>query len=145
MEYHKAKTLPEAVALNAAYTDMPVLAGGTDLIVQWRSGVISPRGFVDVSSVPEMKVIAEAEGFIEIGAAATHSMIAKNALVQKGIPMLAEACSSIGATQIQNRGTIGGNIMNASPAGDTLPVLLVCDAEFKLQDIKGERWVAARA
>jgi carbon-monoxide dehydrogenase medium subunit len=143
MEYHKANTLAEAVALNAAYPDLPVLAGGTDLIVGWRSGLIAPKGFIDISSVEEIKTVEDVNGLLEIGAAATHAFIAKSDLVGERASLLSKACLSIGACQIQNRGTIGGNIMNASPAGDTLPVLLIYDAEFKLQTVKGERWVNA--
>jgi CO/xanthine dehydrogenase FAD-binding subunit len=142
--YHKADNLPEAVALNAAYPDYPPLAGGTDLIVQWRSGIRKLDGVVDISCVDELKRIYDEKKEIEIGACATHSDIIGNAAVKKHLPLLVQACMSIGATQIQNRGTIGGNIMNASPAGDALPVLLIYDAEMLLQNVKGERWVPVR-
>jgi CO/xanthine dehydrogenase FAD-binding subunit len=141
--YNKASTLPEAIALSAANPNMPVLAGGTDLIVQWRSGLISPPGFVDISSVAELRTISANDTFIEIGACATHAAIAADAGVNLHLPALAKACLSIGAAQIQNRGTIGGNIMNASPAGDTLPVVLAYGAELKLESVKGARWVSA--
>ncbi len=141
--YHKASTLPEAIALNAANPGMPVLAGGTDLIVQWRSGLISPPGFVDISSIAELKKIVADDSFLEIGACATHAAIANDVNVNSHLPALAKACLSIGAVQIQNRGTIGGNIMNASPAGDTLPAVLAYGAELKLESVKGARWVSA--
>ena len=122
--YHKAENIAEAIALNAAYPDMPVVAGGTDLIVQWRAGNIDLKGVIDISSVPEMELIDEGNDVIEIGACVTHSEIIADEFVRKHIPLLVEACKTIGAAQIQNTGTLGGNIMNASPAGDTLPVLL---------------------
>lgn len=143
-DYHIAKSLPEAIALNAAYPDHPVLAGGTDLIVQWRSGVISPGGVIDISHVAELKAISEEEDWVTVGAGATHAEIARSECVVKYIPLLAKACLSIGAVQIQNQGTIGGNIMNASPAGDALPAIMVYDAELCLQDVKGERWIPAK-
>lgn len=143
-EYHKAVTLPEAVALNAAYSNFPVLAGGTDLIVQWRAGIRNLQGVVDISGVEEMKSIDFNEDVIEIGACSTHAEISRNTEVIKYLPLLAKACRSIGAVQIQNRGTIGGNIMNASPAGDIPPALVVYDTDLLLSSVKGERWVAAR-
>jgi len=142
--YHKAKTLAEAVALGATYSDLPVLAGGTDLIAQKNSGLIDLHGVVDISGVDELKVIKEEGKTIEIGALATHADILKNEAVLKYLPLLAQACSTIGAAQIQNRGTIGGNIMNASPAGDTPPVLMVYESDFMLRDLKSERWVPSR-
>jgi len=143
-EYHRAETLPEAIALNAAHSDLPVMAGGTDLLVQWRAGAIDLEGVVDISGVEGLKLIEEGEDVIEIGAGAVHSDIIRDEAVKKYLPLLAESCASIGAVQIQNRGTIGGNIMNASPAGDALPAILVYDAELKLQNLKGERWVQVR-
>lgn len=142
--YEKAKTLPEAIALFAANSGrFPVLAGGTDIIVQMRSGLISPKGLVDISALDELKKIGEIENCIEIGACATHASIANSELVREYLPVLSEACSTVGATQIQNRGTIGGNIMNASPAGDTLTVIMALCADLLVQSVSGERWVSA--
>lgn len=140
--YEKAKSVAEAIGLHTMHGGRyPILAGGTDLIVQWRSGTISPEGFVDISALEELELIAEAGEFIEIGALATHAMIADSKIISKFVPVLADACKTIGAAQIQNRGTIGGNIMNASPAGDTLPVLAALDAELMAQSLTGERWI----
>ena len=144
--YHKPPTLPEALAL--VYSNpskFPVLAGGTDIIVQWKSGIINPSGIIDISAVDELAVIIEKEDSVEIGALATHAQIAANKIVGRHLPVLSDACKSIGALQIQNRGTIGGNIMNASPAGDTLPVLAAFDAEILAQDLTGERWIPVRS
>lgn len=142
--YEKALSLPEALALFGANSGrFPILAGGTDIVVQWRSGVISPKGIIDISAVDELKKIEETDDAIEIGALATHTAIASNPLIMKHVRVLSDACKTIGASQIQNRGTIGGNVMNASPAGDTLPVALAMDAEFLAQNLKGERWIPA--
>lgn len=140
--YEKPKSVPEAIALFAMHSGkIPILAGGTDLIAQWKTGAISPQGFIDIFGLDELKVIAEKDDAIELGALATHAMIVSSAIVNKFAPVLAAACATIGAAQIQNRGTIGGNIMNASPAGDTLPVLAACSAELMAQSLTGERWI----
>ncbi len=141
--FEQAKTLAEAVGLRGAHPELPVLAGGTDLIVQWRSGLIDPPGFIDLSPVAELATIAEEEGRIVIGAMATHAQIMRSALIAERLPVLAEACRTVGAMQIQNRGTIGGNIVNASPCGNTLPVLAAYDAELLAQNIQGKRWIRA--
>ena len=142
--WHKPASLVEAVALYGMNAGrVPILAGGTDLVVQWRSGAIDPPGFIDVSAVPELSAIEEDGDSVVIGAGATHSRIASNDLVREHLPVLAEACLSIGAAQIQNRGTIGGNIMNASPAGDTLPVAAACEARMCASSVKGDRWIPA--
>lgn len=143
--YHKPPTLPEALALLAANpAGLPVMAGGTDLIVQWRSGAIDLHGVIDISELDELRRIEEGEGVIVVGAMATHARIAASEAIARGLPVLAEACRTIGAVQVQNRGTIGGNVMNASPAGDTLPVLAACNAELLAQDLRGERWIPVR-
>jgi CO/xanthine dehydrogenase FAD-binding subunit len=140
--YEKPASLAEAMALGSMHKEFYVLAGGTDLLVQWRSGLIDLPGVIDISSIDDLKGIADAKDGIEIGALATHSQIATSEAVLNHIPVLAEACRTIGAVQIQNRGTIGGNIMNASPAGDTLPVLLALGARLQTQDLKKSRWIA---
>ena len=140
--WHKPASLPEAVALFGMNGGkVPIVAGGTDIVVQWRAGAIDPPGFIDISSVPEILAIEEEKGSIVIGAGVTHARIASNEAVLAHLPVLARACLSIGAVQIQNRGTIGGNVMNASPAGDTLPVALACGASMCAAGVKGERWI----
>ena len=142
--YERPASLAEAIGLRGMHRDFYVLAGGTDLLVQWRTGVVDLPGVIDISTLGELKGITYAKDGVEIGALATHSEIASSDLVAKHLPVLAKACRTIGAIQIQNRGTIGGNIMNSSPAGDTLPVLLALDARFQARDLKKERWIAAR-
>jgi CO/xanthine dehydrogenase FAD-binding subunit len=141
-QYEKPATLPEAVALRTLHAGkFPVLAGGTDVVVQWRTGALALEGVIDISGISELRAIAADKKHIEIGALATHAAIAAHEAIARHVPALAEACRTIGAAQIQNQGTIGGNIMNASPAGDTLPALLAYEAEFLAQDLKGERWI----
>ncbi|MFH1830880.1 MAG: xanthine dehydrogenase family protein subunit M [Pseudomonadota bacterium] len=143
-EYHKPPTLPEALALIAAEsTRFPILAGGTDIVAQWRIGAISPKGLIDISNLQELEAITITESHVEIGALVAHSRIVANEKIAQIFPALACACQSVGCAQIQNMGTIGGNIMNASPAADVPPVLMVYDTKLLAQNLKGERWVSA--
>ena len=126
--YLRPRDLADAVRL---YRDMPdarPLAGGTDLMVMLHAGTVRPEALVDLWSLGELKGIRRVNGGLEIGAAEPYTSIIGSALVQKHCPALVAASRTIGAAQIQNRGTLGGNLANASPAGDTLPVLLAADA-----------------
>lgn len=143
--YEKPTTLPEAIALYAANSGrFPILAGGTDIIVQWRSGAINLEGLIDISGIGDLRTIEASDDAVNIGTLVTHSSIISHPTICEHVPALAKASATIGALQVQNRGTIGGNIMNASPAGDTLPVLIACDAMFLAQDLRGERWIPAK-
>ena len=107
------------------YTDYHVLAGGTDLCVLMNGKIVEPKGLISIWGIEELRGISEENDAITVQTLTTHTDIIESPLVQKYLPALVSACQTIGARQIQNRGTIGGNVMNASPAGDTLPVLLV--------------------
>lgn len=139
-------TLDEAYALLAdadGGTWRP-LAGGTDLMVTITGEIGEPPDRVlDIWALDELRGIrAEADALV-IGALTTYSELRRSSDVARLAPVLAEAAATIGAAQIQNRGTIGGNVVNASPAGDTLPVLLALSAEIVLGSAGGERTVAA--
>jgi len=138
-------SLAEAYAV-AARTDHRPLAGGTDLLVQI-SGEIgpTPEHVLDLWQVPELRGIAVRDDALELGALTTYTEIRRSAACAEHTPALVEAAATIGAAQIQNRGTIGGNVMNASPAGDTLPVLLALDAELVAGSAAGERRIPAAA
>ena len=137
-------SLAEALQLLAAADGLRPIAGGTDLMVQI-TGEIGPppERILDIWRLDELRGISLEDGQLHIGALATYTQIRNSELVLQHVPALAECASTIGAAQIQNRGTIGGNIANASPAGDTLPVLLATDAEIVLSSTSGERQVAA--
>jgi len=122
------------------------IAGGTDLMVRI-TGEISepPDRLVDIWHLQELRGIDLRAGELVVGALSTYTDLRGSALVTTHLPVLAEAAATIGAAQIQNRGTIGGNVVNASPAGDTLPVLLAADARIVLDGRMGERSVAAEA
>ena len=138
------RTLPEAYALLAAAPHRP-LAGGTDLLVQITGELGEPpERVLDIWHLDELRGIRVEANALVIGALTTYAEIRRSPVVADFMPALAEAAATIGAAQIQNRGTIGGNAANASPAGDMLPVLLACDAQFVLGSAQGQRWVAAR-
>src|SRR6185436_12522048 len=117
------------------------LAGCTDLYVTLNFGTLSATRFLDLWRLPTLRRIALSDGMLSIGALATFTEIMQSPLVRRRLPMLAAAAREIGGVQIQNRGTIGGNVANASPAGDTLPVLAAADATVVLASTAGTRRV----
>lgn len=117
-----------------------ILAGGTDLMVQWRSGIMDvPARVVSILGIPKLQSITEVDQEIYIGACVTHAELKRSTLVQKFATSTRMAAGLVGGMQIQTRGTIGGNIVNASPAGDLVPALLVADAEVVVIGLEGER------
>src|SRR5881394_888682 len=126
--YLRPRDVAHAVRLCEGTPDARPLGGGTDLMVMLHAGTIRPRALVDLWSLAELKGIRRVDGGVEIGAAEPYTGISGSALVAEHCPALVAASRTIGAAQIQNRGTLGGNLANASPAGDTLPVLLAADA-----------------
>lgn len=110
-----------------------IIAGGTDLIIDFRNRKRTPANLMDISSIEELKNIRKVENIIEIGAGCTHSFIEKNEMIKSYLPMLAKGCSIIGSTLVRNRGTIGGNIVNNSNCADSIPPLLIMDTKIVLQ------------
>jgi xanthine dehydrogenase small subunit len=138
-----ARSLSEAYELLTAATHQPV-AGGTDLLVQITGELGEPpERVLDIWGLDELRGIAVEPDALVVGALTTYTEIRHSPLVTEFLPALAEAAATIGAAQIQNRGTLGGNAVNASPAGDTLPILLATDAELVLGSARGERSVLA--
>lgn len=133
------RTPAEAVRALARDPQALAFAGGTDLMVGWNMGLLNGRTVVDLSRLSAWKKIAARKSSLRIGALATHADIARHPLVRKHFPLLAAACAEVGAAQIQNRGTIGGNLANASPAGDTFPPLSVYAALVHLVGPGGAR------
>lgn len=120
------------------------LAGGTDMLVQIAGEIGEPpERVLDIWALDELRGISVEADALVIGALTTYTELRRSPLVAEHVPALAEAAATIGAAQIQNRGTVGGNVMNASPAGDTLPVLLALGAEMVLGSASGERIVHA--
>ncbi len=135
------KTLKEALKLQASEASRGrPLAGGTDLMVQWTSGVVAAPGrAISIFDLPELKGISETADTVVIGAAVTHSGIRRSPVVQTHLPSLAQAAATVGGAQIQARGTIAGSVANASPAGDLAPSLLVTDGSVVVASAAGER------
>ena len=136
-EYAAPNTVAEAVQL-LADGDAVVLAGGTDLMLQTGSGQIPYRKrLVNIRRIDEMRGVSKDGDEIRIGALTTITELLNDALLGDMAPVLAEAADQFASSQIRNAGTIGGNICNASPAGDTIPALLVLDAEVELSAFHG--------
>jgi len=119
-----------AKALGQATPRSRILAGGTDLIISLHSGKQPPDMLIDLSGVPELVYIAETPADIRIGAMATFNMIKEHPAIRKNFPALADAAGHVGSNQIRNRATLGGNLANASPAGDAIPVLAMLQAKI---------------
>ena len=124
--------------------DTRPIAGGTDVMVELAAGTHPvERPFVDIRGVDALRGIARTRDELVIGALTTYTELRRSPVVADALPVLAVAAATVGAVQIQNRGTIGGNVANASPAGDLLPVLLAADATIELAGPDGERTVPA--
>ncbi|MGE3840117.1 MAG: xanthine dehydrogenase family protein subunit M [Vicinamibacterales bacterium] len=122
--------------------ELSPLAGCTDIYVGLNAGAWPARRFLNLWRLDELRGIGVHDGVLRLGALTTYSEITESAVVARFLPMLAEAARQIGGVQVRNRGTLGGNLGNASPAGDTLPVFAVAEATVVLRSISGERRVA---
>jgi carbon-monoxide dehydrogenase medium subunit len=120
-----------------------VLAGGTDLLVLLKDQKLTAEAVMSLAGVRDLNFIRYEDGRgATLGALATHGGVATSPIIQQKFPDLAEACSQVGAVQIQNLGTVGGNLCNASPAADVAPPLLLMDAVLTLASTRGERRVS---
>jgi carbon-monoxide dehydrogenase medium subunit len=141
-DYLEPVSVEEAVALLMRYAGKArVMAGGTDLVVMMKMERVKPAAIVNITKIPGLNQIeADAQaGTLRIGALTSIHTIAGHPLVQAAFPCLAEACSAFGSTQVEVMGTIGGNLCNGSPAGDTAPALLVLGAQLTLIGPHGSR------
>ncbi len=120
------------------------LAGGTDLMVQIESGQLRSGSMLSIWHLDELRGVETTDAHLTIGALSTYADVRDHALVRAEYPMLAQAASESGAVAIQNRGTLGGNIVNGSPAADSPPALIAYDAEVELVSKAGARWVRYR-
>jgi len=117
------------------------LAGGTDLMVLFEAGKLELKKLVSIWNLAELKGIAESPDHVTLGALTTYSEVRRSAVLQREFPLLCQAARETGGIATQNRGTLAGNIVNASPAADSPPALLVYDAELELVSAAGSRWV----
>src|SRR3954447_15454056 len=137
------RDLAEAYASLSEAPARPI-AGGTDLMVALTGEIGEPPDrILDLWGLDELRGINLDGDAISLGALTTYTEVRRSALCGEHLPVLVDAAATIGAAQIQNRGTLGGNVANASPAGDTLPVFLASDAVFVLGSARGERHVPA--
>lgn len=141
LELVRPRSVDEALRWLADEPSLVPIAGCTDVFVGLNAGTFPASRFLDLWPLEELQEIGIRDGAIAIGALATHSMIQASPAVVHRVPMLAAACREIGGIQIQNRGTLGGNVANGSPAGDTLPVLAVAEAVIVLRSSRRERRV----
>lgn len=118
-----------------------ILCGGTDLLIKMRAGMIQPELLLDITQVESLRGIRAEGSSIEIGASTLESDIIHSPLVSDHVPLLGSVLRQLGSVQIRNRGTLGGNIVNASPAADSAIPLLLYDSEIRIVSSEGERWV----
>ena len=140
MRYEAPQTMDEAVGLLSAEDGVArVLAGGTDLLVQLRSGHLEPDLVVDVKRIAALhEITAEAGGF-RVGAAVSGAVMGEHAALKQAWPGVVEAVELIGSTQIQGRATMAGNLCNASPAADSVPAMVAADAVVRIAGPNGAR------
>jgi CO/xanthine dehydrogenase FAD-binding subunit len=141
----RPRSLKAALSMMASDPSLTPIAGCTDVYVGLHFGTMRQRKFIDLWKLDELRGIAVKGGVLTIGALTTYTEIIESKIVQKRVPMLVAASREVGGAQIQNRGTLGGNIANASPAGDTLPVLAAAKARVILRSSAGTRTVAVDA
>jgi xanthine dehydrogenase iron-sulfur cluster and FAD-binding subunit A len=140
-QYLRVATIAEACQALAKHgADAHVLAGGTDLLIEWRRSVAKlPPVVVDISTIEELRGISEAGDAVVVKPLTTHSELLQSDLLRRFAPLLASAAAGIGSPQIRNRGTVGGNLMNAATCADTVPPLVALGAVVTLQSARGTR------
>jgi len=143
-QYFAPQKIEEALEILSRYeSEIKIIAGGTDLLVQYFDRLYEINHWLDLKNIKELKDIRINKNQIEIGAMVTHTQLENSEDIKKYYPVLSQAAADIGSPQIRNRGTIGGNIVNASPAGDLLAPLMAYDAQFRLLSMQGEKIVPA--
>lgn len=140
-EYLFPKSVDETLSLLAEYQgEARIIAGGTDLVLQSEQGKCPATVMVDITRLPGLSDIQERDGFVRIGALATHAQVAASPLIQTKAAVLAEACGHVGGPQIRNMATLVGNVVNALPAADGAVALFALDAEVQVAGEDGVRW-----
>jgi CO/xanthine dehydrogenase FAD-binding subunit len=142
LELLRPRSLAEALRWMARSERPTPLGGGTDLFVSLNAGTLEPKRFLDVTHLPELRQVLLAPSALSLGGGVTFRTVREHAGIARRFPALTAAAAEVGAWQIQNRATIAGNIANASPAGDSLPVLLVYDAVVHARSVRGARDIA---
>ena len=142
-EYVEAHTLPEAIASLGRGEETRIVAGATDFLVRWRQGQWKPRYVVNIKPISGLDRVSygPAAG-LHLGALATIRTLETHPLIREHYPALTQAATTFAGVQIRNLATVGGNVCNASPAGDTLPALIAYGAECRFVGPEGERLVS---
>lgn len=140
-EYHRVKTIEEALELLSKLDSVKVIAGGTDLLLDMKTGRYRPRYIVDINGITELRYVLDTGEALKIGALTTIQEILDSPIVESKTPLLKEVAKDFAYWQIRNVATIGGNICNASPAADMAIPLLIYDSILRVRSIYGERLV----
>jgi carbon-monoxide dehydrogenase medium subunit len=144
-EYHSPRSLSEAVAVLSAHKeDVKVLSGGQSLLPLMKMRLSKPAHVVDIGRIPGLDTIAEQGDSILVGAMATHAQLESSELLKARCPLLPQTATTIADVQVRNRGTLGGSVAHADPAGDMPATILALDAEIKAFGPNGERWIKAQ-
>jgi len=142
-DYHRPKTVAEAVALLRKNKDAKVLAGGHSLLAAMKLRAASPAALVDIGRIKGLAGVKATKTALKIGALTTHATIAASEAVKANCPILAEAAAQIGDTQVRNRGTIGGSLAHADPAADFPSVIVALEGTITATGPKGDREIPA--
>lgn len=142
-DYHRPRTVDEAIKLLREVKGARVLAGGHSLLPAMKLRLASPAALIDISRIKELSGINSANNGLQIGALTTHADVARSEAVRKACPVLAQTAGIIGDLQVRNRGTIGGSIAHADPGADYPTIMLLLGAKFTAADGKGQREIAA--
>jgi aerobic carbon-monoxide dehydrogenase medium subunit len=144
-EYYAPSTLQEAIALLTRYDgEAKILAGGHSLLPIMNLRLAQPKALIDIGKIPGLSGIREDNGSIVIGAMTTHYQVETSSLLKQKVPILPETAAVIGDVQVRNRGTIGGSIAHADPAGDLPGAAVALDLQLKAVGPHGERSLSAR-
>lgn len=141
LDMRRAWSVDEALAILSHEKRTPI-AGATDVYVGLNFGTFAPRQFLDIWALDELRTISVHDDSLVIGALTSYAALMQSHLVRERVPMLVKASGFVGGVQIQNRGTLGGNIANGSPAADGVPVLAAVDAMVVLRSAGGERRIS---
>src|SRR5918992_1846014 len=141
LELVRPRSLDEALRQISEEPELVPIAGCTDVFVGLNAGTFGATRFIDLWPLEVLREVGVRNGAVSVGALVTHTMVQESPLITSRLPILAAACREIGGIQIQRRGTLGGNVANGSPAGDTLPVLAAAEAVVVLRSASGERRV----
>ncbi len=139
-QYHEPATVKEACQLiNAHWKRARILAGGTDLVIKMKKGVISPQHLINIKKISELNGIVEIQDGYKIGSTTPLSAIAIHEGIKTKQPMVSEAALTVGSPQVRNLATIGGNLCNGAPSADMAPGLLVLDSTVTISGVNGDR------